>query len=130
MSYKVFNAQNTGQRHRLIPTISFHREGRIVLNGAAFELLNEPSALEFMQDEQLKKDWYIRSASEETGFLVRKNSTHRSKMIVCSWLANELMDSIDFTEKIVYFSVAKEPSEIEGNMWHAIITANPKSKKR
>lgn len=129
MSYKVFNAQNTAQRHRLEPTISVHREGRIVLSGATVELLDKPKALELMQDEQLKKDWYIRSASEEIGFLIRKNSSYRSKMIVCSWLANELMDSLDITEKIVYFRVAKEPTEIEGNMWYAIITANPKTKK-
>lgn len=128
MRYRKFNAQNTGRYHRLTPTMTFHRRGRATINGEAQRLLSPDrslQAIEFIQDAERPKDWYIRAASTNEGFILRSNSRGgRSKKISAIRFVNHVMDTLEITTDVVYYRVATQPSIIEDEEWFAILTAN------
>lgn len=127
--YRKFNASNTGRYHRLTPTMCFHRRGRGSINGEAQQLLSPGApleAIEFIQDSERPKDWYIRAADVGNGFVLRENSRGgRSKKITAIRFVNFLMDSLEVANEVVYYRVASNPTTIDEEEWFAILTANP-----
>ena len=129
MRFRKFNASNTGRYHRLTPTITFHRDGRATINGEAQQLLSPDrslEAIEFVQDAERPKDWYIRAASVDKGFVLRANSRGgRSKKLTAIRFVNHIMDTLETPDNVIYYRVAQQPTTIEDEAWYAILTANP-----
>lgn len=129
MSFRKYDASNTGRYHRLVPTMTFNRYGRASINGEAQRTLSPDAplkAIEFIQNEERPKDWYIRAAAQDKGFVLRANSRGgQAKKITAIRFVNFIMDTLEIPNEVVTYRVASIPTEIEGEEWYAILTVKP-----
>ncbi len=75
MKLKKFNTENTPRVHRHDPTIRFVRKtGLISISTEAGRILGMDSGdvrLEFLQNEEIPRDWYISVTHDQAGFQFR-----------------------------------------------------------
>lgn len=128
MKLKHFNTQNTRAIRRRKPTIRFTKAGLIALSSTlSMNIgLKENDYVEFLQDEEKPKDWYIVKGSAKTGFQLRKYKTNGGQLITNSAnLSEKFLESIG-KKNITSIAclVATQPTEVEGMKLYAIITSS------
>ena len=104
MKLKKFNEENTPRTRRCDPTIRFVRKtGLISISAEAGRILGMDSdvRLEFFQNEEVTKDWYISLTRDQQGFQFRsKGSLYLLNSVS---MCRSILDSLK-TDRPVYAS--------------------------
>jgi len=128
MKLKRFNPGNTRTIRIGKPTIRFAKQGTITLASTLTKKigLKENDSIEFIQDEENPRDWYLKKAYKEKGFSLRTYNKSTGALITNSIvMVNKFLESIDKKNaKSVGCLVATEPTEVEGLKLYAIITSS------
>ena len=125
MKYQIHNNTNTKRKQQKVPAITFYKSGGVLINGAAVAALGNPNAVEFMQDTERPQDWYVRAADAENGFVLKGSPKIKGlyKTFNRSALTHKVLAALQHTGASVQCPLAQEPTAIDGNNWHAILTA-------
>ncbi|MFA5649552.1 MAG: hypothetical protein WC914_00200 [Proteiniphilum sp.] len=96
MKLKKFNEENTPRTRRCDPTIRFVRKtGLISISAEAGRILGMNSGdarLEFFQNEEVPKDWYISLTHDQQGFQFR--SKGRLYLLNSVSMSRNILDSL------------------------------------
>lgn len=97
MKLKSFNAHNAASsKYSRLPSVNIgYTSGIIYFNESAKQLTNIKAGdkIEFLQDEDNPKDWYL--AKSENGFEVRDKKKSKGVLVQSSKIVKELLHSID-----------------------------------
>lgn len=128
MKLKRFNPGNTRTIRKGRPIIRFAKKGQISLSATLVHKigLSEKDSIEFIQDEERPKDWYLIKAKSGNGFSLRKyKSTFDSLLTNSSGMVDKFLESIDKKGVAsVGCLVSTKPTEVEGLKLYAIITSS------
>ncbi len=80
------------------PTIYFSKKGHVSINAGAVRALNldHHHFIQFFQDEEHPRDWYVKFNKENEGFPLRKTKNIKSLSFHSSDLSRKVMHSLGF----------------------------------
>jgi hypothetical protein len=123
MKKTVFNRSSIPSKgaHNMGCSINVNPKGQITFSKELTELLKSKT-VQFIQDEEREKDWYIEATNDSNAIEVRAQQNGQY-IIQSSYLAREILRSVEMAmDRPVRFMVATKP--IEENTY-AILTKKP-----
>lgn len=125
MEVTVYNQATQRKYDSRIAKIRVNRKGKISFNLRAIEILRlkEDGKINFIQNKNKLRDWYIESTKEEDGLILKKSSS-RGLAIFSRTIARAFLNAI--SDNNIQSQAFIISSKIIEGKYHAIIThANP-----
>lgn len=128
MKLKKYNKKNTQSSKSTHPFISFNQKGQIIINSRLHSLLNpndhESISLEFLNDEDSPRDWYIKLTGQD-GFCLRNKKESKYWVFNSSVLAKKIFSELKppgYDKPTLRFLVKADPVNVEGESAYLIFT--------
>ena len=128
MKLIIIDRSSLGRKSKTdVPLLSLNRTGQVVFNQRAVEVLSlyDGCSVDFFQDTEDLKQWYVGLSPKQTGFTCKKYANYRgvsfSNKPLCGLILESLL-SLD-KSKSHRFSISKEAVQYGDRLIHAVITS-------
>ncbi len=134
MKFNRFNKKNCQNKRNGIAAIRINEKGLISFSWKLYQMLNpegkELIYVEFLQNQDSPKDWYIIRSTEEEGFPLRGKKDTKSSMFNSAALTKQLIelvrqpgdDRTRFTLRVI-----DKPQQLAENMEGWLLITKPLS---
>lgn len=131
LKLKTYNQVNSSRFRKSEPTIRFHEQGQINISKESVRLMNleKDDRVEFHQNQEDEKEWYVCKSLDGHGFPLRvhsKNGTYQAYTTNNATVVRAIMRSIGVDCKSVSFKISSQPIQNGGKTLFLIITSDPK----
>lgn len=111
------------------PFVNVHSSGPFAINQEACELmkLKEGDHIVIAQSQDNPDDWYIIKSDKDIGFVTRRGSGKKLKLIAnCARAAKELLNQAKIMRKSSTFRISREPMMLDKKLYWLIILSSGK----